>query len=134
MYSFKELRRAAKTPALGKERALAILGNCSTQFLAVAVRGFAALEKLPLTVFDAGYDQIEAQVLEDGSELYGFAPDSVLLYLATERLYEDFLKLAPERRRDFADSVLARLEMYWDAIGRHTSAAILQCFLCAQPL
>ena len=127
MYTFKELRRAAKTPAPGKGRALAILGNCSTQFLAVAVRGFAALEKLPLTVFDAGYDQIEAQVLEDGSELYGFAPDSVLLYLATERLYEDFLELAPERRRDFADSVLARLEMYWDAIGRHTSAAILQC-------
>ena len=126
MYSFKELRKAAKTPAPGKARALAILGNCSTQFLAVAVRGFAALEKLPLTVFDAGYNQIEAQVLEDGSELYASAPDSVLIYLATEKLYEEFLDLPPESRGGFAGSVLERLEMYWDAIGRHTSAAILQ--------
>ena len=127
MYSFNELRRAAKTAAPGKARTLAILGNCSTQFLAMAVRGLAALEKLPLTVFDAGYNQIEAQVLEDGSELYACAPDSVLLYLATEKLYEEFLDMAPASRGGFADGVLARLEMYWDALGRRANAAILQC-------
>ena len=127
MYSFKELRRAAREPAGPGARKIALLGNCATQFLAVAVRGYASLEKIPVTVFDADYDQIEAQVLGEDSELYRFGPDSVVLWLATEKLYEEFLDMAPDARAGFAQGVMDRLEALWDALGCRCGAKILQC-------
>lgn len=126
MYDYRELRRAAKRQVDGKARRIAILGNCSTQFLAVAIRGYAALENLPVVVFDADYNQIDSQVLDKGSEVYGFSPDSIVLWIATDKLYEEFLDMPLERRCGFAESIMAKVEMYWDAISRNSKASILQ--------
>ncbi len=52
-----------------------MLGNRATQFLAMAVRGRAALEGLNVRVYDADYSQIDAQLLDRGSEVYAFQTD-----------------------------------------------------------
>ena len=126
MYPFKELRKNSKQPVSDGARRLAILGNVSTQFLAVAIRGYAALENLPLSVYDADYNQIDAQLLDPASEVYGFEPDSILLWLATDKLYEEFLDLPLEARSGFASSIMQKITMYWDLIAQHCKANILQ--------
>ncbi len=126
MYSFKDLRKKSKQAVDGTPRRLAILGDISTQFLAVAVRGFAAFEYLPLEVYDTDYNQIEAQLLDPTSEVYGFEPDSILLWLATDKLYEEFLDLPLEARSGFASSIMQKITMYWDLIAQHCKANILQ--------
>jgi predicted enzyme involved in methoxymalonyl-ACP biosynthesis len=79
-----------------------------------------------LKVYDADYNQIDAQLLDEGSESYAFAPDMMLIYLASEKLYEEFMELPAGRRKDFADTVLQRIERYWDLIEQHSKARILQ--------
>ena len=76
MHTFKDLRKASKQTIPGAPRRLAILGNVSTQFLAVAIRGYASFEGLSLSVYDTDYNQIEAQLLDPTSEVYSFNPDS----------------------------------------------------------
>ena len=126
MYTFKDLRKNSKQIALSTPRRLAILGNVSTQFLAVAVRGYAYLENLPLSIYDADYNQIDAQLLDPDSEVYGFAPDSILLWLGTDKLYEEFLDLPLEARSNFASSTMQKITMYWDLILKNSKANILQ--------
>ena len=126
MHTFKELRKASKRTAPGAPRRLAILGNVSTQFLAVAIRGYAALENLPLEVYDADYNQVDAQLLDPASEVYSFEPDSILLWLATDKLYEEFLDLPLEARSGFAESAMSKITMYWDLISKNSKANILQ--------
>lgn len=126
MYTFKSLRKASKQPIADGARRIAILGNISTQFLAVAIRGYAALENLPLSVYDADYNQIEAQLLDPNSEVYSFVPNNILLWLGTDKLYEEFLDLPLENRSGFAESVLSKITMYWDLISQHCKATILQ--------
>ena len=73
MYSFNELRKAAKQVVEGKEVRVAILGNCATQFFAKSLLGYAKLSGINANVFDADYNQIEAQLLDVDSELYHFS-------------------------------------------------------------
>ena len=126
MYTFKELRKAAKISPSGPAKRVAILGNCATQFLALALRGYAALEKLPIEVFDADYNQIDAQLLDTDSEVYRFHPESILIWLATDKLYEEFLDLPLEARNGFADSCMERIERYWTYAEQNCKARILQ--------
>lgn len=126
MYTFKELRQKSRQHIEDAQNRLAILGNVSTQFLAVAIRGYAALENISLSVFDADFNQIEAQLLCSSSEVYSFCPDSILLWLATDKLYEEFLDLPLWKRSEFAVSVMSKITTYWDLIAQHCKANILQ--------
>ena len=125
-YTFKELRKGAKLKVEGPEIRLAILGNCSTQFFATAVEGYTRLSGLNTIVFDADYNQIDAQLLDTGSEVYEFHPDHILLWLATDKLYEEFLDTPFSERAGFADSCMERIRLYWNLIGNNTEAKILQ--------
>ncbi|MBQ9607574.1 MAG: FkbH domain-containing protein, partial [Lachnospiraceae bacterium] len=126
MYRFRELAKAAKKETEGKEYRLAVLGNCATQFLAQTISGYAHLESMNLKVHDADYNQIEAQLIDPGSETYGFDPDYILLYLAPDKLYEEFMELKADERSGFADSVMQRLSSFWDMISGRSKAEILQ--------
>ncbi len=126
MYSFKELKNGAKCIAEGKEIKLAVLGNCATQFFSLAIKGYARLEGINLEVFDADYNQIDAQLLDSDSELYSFRPDYLLIWIATDKLYEEFLDTALELRSGFADDMIVRIKNYWKLAKDHSGARILQ--------
>ena len=126
MYRFRELAKASKKDVEGKEYRIAVLGNVATQFLSQAIGGYAHLNGMNLKVFDADYDQIDAQLLDPSSETYGYAPDYILLYLATDRIYEEFMKSDPSLRASFADDMIGKLKRYWDLIEAHCGARILQ--------
>ena len=88
MLTFKELTKYAKDGGNGKKR-LGIVGNTSTQFLAVAVQGLAAAEGLSLSVVEAEYNQIEQVLLDKLSFVHEV--DYLLLYLDAVKLHEDYL-------------------------------------------
>lgn len=103
---------------------LAILGNCATQHLAKAIKGYAYKEKIALNVFDADYNQIDAQVMDDSSELYQMTPDFTLFWLCTEKLYEEFCQST--NQSDFANQIITYLEGYWNLVNQHYKTTILQ--------
>ena len=126
MYSFRELQKACRLEIAGPEEKVAVLGNCATQFFAAAIEGLGKLNGLNLSVYDADYNQIDGELLDPASGVYAFQPDEIVLWLCTEKLYEDFLDLPfPERNR-FADSILEKLEHWWDLIAARSGARIIQ--------
>lgn len=126
MYSFRELRKGVKIKVAGKERRLAVLGNCATQFFSTAVTGYARLSNINLKVYDADYNQISEQLLSADSEVYQFVPDMILLWLATDKLYEEFLDRPRKERLTFADEYMEKMRWYWSLIEKNSNAKILQ--------
>ena len=126
MYSFRELQKAANLDISGKELRVAVLGNCATQFFSTAIQGYARLSGLNVTVFDTDYNQIEEQLLNPESDVYQFAPECVVIWEATDKIYEEFLMMPLEQRSSFAEFRISRLEHYWTLIQQNSGARILQ--------
>lgn len=126
--TFQQLKKLSKTDASAlPQYSLAVLGNCATQHLATALRGYGVSVGIRLNVFDADYDQIDAQVMAPDSELYHFAPQGVLLQMCTEKLQEAFYDCPPEARASFAEDTYARIRQIWSRIGSRIPATVLQC-------
>lgn len=126
MYSFKELRKGSRLSVSGKEIRLAVLGNCSTQLFSMTVTGYARLSNVNLKVYDAEYNQIDAQLLDVDSEVYRFCPDIILLWLATDKLYEEFLDIAQDQKPGFAEKYVEKIKNYWSLIAQNTDAKVIQ--------
>ena len=126
--TFQQLKKLSKTDASAlPQYSLAVLGDCATQHLATALRGYGVSVGIRLNVFDAEYDQIDAQVMAPDSELYRFAPQGVLLQMCTEKLQEAFYDRPPEARASFAEDTYARIRQIWSRIGSRIPATVLQC-------
>lgn len=126
MYTFRELQRARKLRVDGKEIKLAVLGNCATQFFSQAVEGLGRLSGLNLSVYDADYNQMAEQLLDSTSEVYSYKPNHILLWLCTEKLYEEYLDLELAERSSFAENYMQRIRHYWSLIEKNGSAGIIQ--------
>ncbi len=126
MYSFKELRKGTKIEVMDKEIRMAVLGNCSTQLFSMAVEGYAKLSGLNMKLYDAGYDQIDAQLLDMQSEVYQFRPDVILLWLATDKLYEEFMDSDISYKKEFANICMRKIQSYWNLIGKYCNARVIQ--------
>lgn len=125
--SFITLKKNAKQDMTGlKEYKIAILGDCSTQHLATALKGYGYQENYYLNIFDSDYNQIDAQIMDDTSELYKHAPDAVLIYMSTEKLYEKFCETSLEQRENFADLTIERITNYWQNLNGKIKTNILQ--------
>ncbi|MGN1235196.1 MAG: HAD-IIIC family phosphatase [Christensenellaceae bacterium] len=122
---FLQLKKNCKKDMTGRTPyKIAVIGDCATQHLSTAIKGMGYEEGYALNVFDADYNQVEAQTLDPSSELYAFAPNAVVLCLCTEKLYEAFCEC--EDRSSFAQAQAARIRGYWERILSHISAHILQ--------
>lgn len=126
MYTFRELQKACKKSIKGGEIRLAILGNCATQFFAQAVEGFGKLSGLNLCVYDSGYNQIDEQLLDPASEVYGFGADKILIWIGTEKIYEEYLDEEFSARSHFAETYIQKIEHYWDLVEKNSTAQIIQ--------
>lgn len=126
MYTFKELKKLAKSEVEGKEYKVAVLGNVATQFFSLGIKGNLKAEGINATVFDADYNQIDAQLLDTSSETYELNPDVVILYIATDKIYEEFLDTSIALRNGFAEMYKDKIVRYWDLIKANSSAKIIQ--------
>lgn len=126
--SFKQLKKLAKSDIsqLPQYR-LALMGDCATQHLATALRGYGVHMGLGLNVFDADYNQIQPLVMDPGSELYTFAPNAVLIQMCTEKLYEAFCAAPAAARATFAEDTYASIRRVWERINAAIRTTVLQC-------
>jgi len=126
-YTYKELAKFNKQDMSGfPHYRLALLGDCATQHLAIALRGYAFTAGISLDVFDADYNQILSQLIDKSSEMYKFDPDAILLYLCTEKLYHEWCGKALSERDSFAEATYAVIQDYWNYINTNSTAKILQ--------
>lgn len=108
MTSFSELKKAAIEAKHGKHPLrVALLGDTATQLLAIAMEGTASLRGLDMTLFEAGYDQVEYQVMDSGSELYQLNPDYIVLFQSSHKLGLRHASLPEDSRSRLAESRLA---------------------------
>ena len=122
--TYQTLRRLAKETG-GEKQTLAILGDSATQQLAAAIRGESVRRGWKLRVYDADYDQMEAQLLDPESELYQSKPDYILMFACTEKLRQRFCSAPPAARTGFAEKELARFVQLWEAAHARCGAKII---------
>ena len=122
---FTDLLRAGKEEKDYKNNIrLAIVGNASTQHLATSIKGYGALKNIGIEIFDSGFRQEKAQILDHDSELYTFNPEVVLIYWATETIYEEFLNTSDNNRKFFAESKILELRSFYDALSKYGISVI----------
>lgn len=126
MYTFMELKKGCKKKVDGKEFRVAVLGNCATQFVSTAIEGYAKLSEINVNLLDVDYNQIDAQLVDENSEVYSFIPNSIILWLATDKLYEEFLDMTLAERTSFADLYIGKIENWWNLISKNVQCRIIQ--------
>lgn len=87
----------------------ALLADTSSQLLATALRGYARHAGFGLELFEGEFDQIEAQVFDPASDLHTFRPETVIIYLAAEKLRVKFGAGSVSERGDFAAHFIERV-------------------------
>ncbi len=105
---------------------VALLGDCATQHIATALRGWGYEAGVRYEVFDADYNQIDAQTMDPTSELYTFAPGWVMLANCTDKLYEAYCAYPAGERSRFAETMRDRLVVVWQRIMANCTARLLQ--------
>ena len=124
--TYLQLKKNTKEDASAlKGVRFALLGDCATQHIATAIQGYAYEEGERFEMFEADYDQIDAQLMDSESELFVFQPEFVLLYKCTEKLYERFVRTSPSDRNGFADREAAKIRADWERVNAHAKADIL---------
>jgi FkbH-like protein len=106
---------------------IAILGDTPTQFLHQALRGCAYDRAVDAIIFEAGIDQIDAQILDPTSDLYRFAPDYVLVFESTCRLRSRFYARPREDKASFAAAHLQHVQALCHALEARLPSHLIYC-------
>lgn len=103
MRTFQQLKRLGKQPCGDYPKArMALLGDSATQFLAIALKGEAQARGLAPDLFEAEYNQVERQVLDPTSDLYGFGAEFTVVFQSSHKLLEKYDLSAFGARADLA--------------------------------
>ena len=126
--AFTKLKKLSKKDMSDRPQIrLALLGDCATQHLAVSLKGYAAFIEQNLQVYDADYNQIEAQLVDPGSELYRFMGEEsgfILLCMCTQMLYHRFVSC--RNKAGFAQEEVQKIRSFWEIGQSRTKAVLLQ--------
>lgn len=123
--SFLELRKYAKNLKDNDIKAtLTVIGDCATQHISTAIQGYSCFIDYPLKVYDADYNQLNALILDNNSELYINNPDFVFLLMSSEMLKASFDSF--DARNNFAEHQFSIINNYWNKISEHSNTIILQ--------
>jgi FkbH-like protein len=84
---------------------VALIGDTSTQFLGIAIKGMGVERGYKINLFEAEYNQVERQVLDPTSDLHAFGAKYTVVFQSTHKLLEtyslkdasDWSKLCEER-------------------------------------
>lgn len=120
----KAAKRLKKDPSLSKAGdnakplKLAVLSTYSIQHFSLILNLFLDNAGISAEIYEGEYDGINMAVLDDGSDLYSFKPDMVLVLMR----YSD----VDHTDKKCVDSTIAYLENIWSHLGRISGVTILQ--------
>lgn len=125
--TFIELKKNAKKDMSEfPEYRMVLVGDCATQHIAQAIRGYGYEEKIFINLLDTDYNQILAQCVDNTSELYAWKPDAVLIAMCSEKLYEAYQETALDVRNSFAEKKMSEIRGYWNMLRANGQGRILQ--------
>lgn len=125
--TFAQLKKNAKKDLSNlRQHKLAIMGNCATQHIAKALQGYAYLENIGLDILDTDYNLIDAEIMDTSSDFYEFKPETTLIIMCVEKLYEEFCELDNTMKSSFSENVYSRIYQYWTMINQNINTNILQ--------
>ena len=101
---------------------IAIVGDFATQFLKQALRGYGYDLNYNFKIYEADYNQIDAQIMDASSELYQFEPDFVLIFQSIQKLHKQYIK---SQYSTFADTIIKDLDSYCNSINNQLNTQIL---------
>jgi FkbH-like protein len=118
MHTFQELKRNLKKdvdtfPCIR----VALLGDTATQFLAMAIKGFAVEKGYNLVLFEAEYNQVERQFMDPTSDLYSFQADYIIVFQSTHKLLSKYNKFPLEKQSLLADERLQFIQQMCDSFS-----------------
>ena len=108
-----------------KKIKIAVLGDTSTQFLVQAIRGLGYENGFDLQIWEADFDQIERQIYDSKSEFYEFAPEIVIVFLASHKLLGKYNKLKKDQHSILASCELESIENIYKTISDNLSAKVI---------
>lgn len=125
--NYNELKKISKNSII-EEGAykVALLGDCATQHLCIAIRGICVEKKMNVEIWEADYNQIFAQIFDDQSDLYSYNPSVVILYISSEKLLEKYQKLENTEKYEFASRTMDNILSYWDKLVKLQNVKIIQ--------
>lgn len=95
---------------------IALLGDTATQFLAIAIKGMGYERGYNIDLFEAGFDEIEHQILVPVSELYQFNADIVIVFQSTHKLMSVYNMLSPELQSSLSSKRIQFVETICQAV------------------
>lgn len=111
MQTFAELKKNLKKDFSGLSSVkVALLGDSATQLLSQAIRGFGYTVGFDLKIWEADFNQIERQVFDEGSELYEYRPEIVIIFHSTHKLLGKYNKLSAEEKGSLAGNRIDLIE------------------------
>src|SRR4051812_42845361 len=123
---FKELKRNLTKDYSGMPvHRVAVLGDSATQFLAKGIHAYGYEVRINFDVFEAEFDQLDRQVLDPQSELYRSHPESVVISMASEKLFARFAAADPRERSNFSSQVLSEMETRWSNLAQLSNARVI---------
>lgn len=126
MEPFSQLKKKLKYDYSTLERIrVALLGDTSTQLLAQAIRAAGYDPGFDLQIWEAPFDQLEHQVFDTGSDLYGYDPQVIVLFHSSTRLLARYDRLPPPEQGTLAERRLEEIARLVASIGTHSSARII---------
>jgi len=104
---------------------IAILGDTATQFLTQAIRGMGFDDGFDLQIWEADYNQIERQIFDQGSELYEFGPEIVIVFKSSHKLLGKYNKLKTEQQSLLVSSELESLENIYSTLVNNLNTKVI---------
>lgn len=126
MKGFSQLKKNLKKDfsTLNKIK-VAVLGDSATQFLVQAIRGLGFDNGFDLEIWEADFNQIERQILDDDSELYQFKPEIVILFLSSHKLLGKYNTLKPIQYSQLATNELELIENLYSCVTNNLKAKLI---------
>ncbi len=87
----------------------ALLADTASQLLAGSLKGFVRQLGHELDLYEGGFGQVEMQIVDPASAMHAFAPETVIVYLAAERIAAAYGTLPVPERLDFSNAFVERV-------------------------
>jgi FkbH-like protein len=126
MIEFTHLKKNLKKDySTFKEIKIALIGDSSTQFLTQALRGMGYEFTLNLQIFEADFNQIEAQIYNPNSELYQFKPEVILIFQSSHKLLLKYNKLLPKQYAQLCSNEIGLIKSQFSYLSANIESKVI---------
>ncbi len=101
-----------------------IISDSSSQLLSIAIKAHALDYGFNLNIFEADYNQVDSQILNQESDLYISNPEIIILHLSTNALLEKY-NHQKSNHVNFAEDILELIDSYYNSINSNSDADLI---------